>query len=106
MLYDGCFAMHQSRRWSHLSSEHSSDALVAEANSQDRNRRAEFLDKARANAGRLRSSGAGRQTDALGSERPDFIDGNLIVSLHHDIATQLTEILDEVVGERVVVIYD
>src|ERR1700730_17969258 len=95
MLHGRCLAVHQTRRGSNLSSERRSDALVAKANSQDRNRRAEFLNNAIANAGRLRSPGSGRQANALGSKRMDRVERNLIVSLHYDIATQLAKILDE-----------
>src|SRR5450755_1983464 len=99
MLHGRCLAVHQTRRGSNFPSERRSDALVAKADSQYRNRRAEFLNNAITNAGRLRSPWAGRQANPLGSKRVDCVDGNLIVSLHHDIATQLTKILDEVVRE-------
>ena len=50
--------------------------------------------------------GPGRDADPIRIERFDLREGDFVVALHHDLATQLAEILDEVVGERVVVIDD
>jgi hypothetical protein len=54
--------------------------------------------------GLLGSAGARRNQDALGVKGLDFADGDLVVAANFDFGTQFSEVLDEVVGERVVVV--
>lgn len=42
--------------------------------------------------------------DALGIQRFDFGDGQLVVAHHFDLGTQLAEVLHNVVGKGVVVV--
>ena len=44
--------------------------------------------------------------DFFGRELGDVGDGNLVVALHEQVGTEFAEILDEVVGEGIVVIDD
>ncbi len=50
--------------------------------------------------------GPGEMTDALGLERRDFVEGDFVVALHQHLRAEFAEVLDEVVGEGVVVIED
>ena len=54
----------------------------------------------------LRLARPGRDADALGFQRGEFLDGDLIVATHGRFRAEFAEILDEVVRERVVVIED
>ena len=98
--------MHQSPRAQDLAAEHMADALMPQTHAQQRNRRPKPANHIARNARLVRRAGAGRNADALGLERGDCVERDLVVPLHEHLGPQLAEVLDEVVGERVVVIYD
>ncbi len=82
------------------------DALMTQADTQDGYRRSKPPHDVIADSGVLRATWAWRNADAFGCERVDLGDRDFVVSLHNNLATQDPEILDEVVGKRVVVIDD
>ena len=82
------------------------DALVPETHSEDGEARAEGLDDFAADAGFGRGAGAGGDDDAFGGECFDFGHGDPVVAHNPEVSSQLAEVLDEVVGEAVVVIED
>ena len=54
----------------------------------------------------MRRAWAGRDDDLFRPHRFDFLDRDLIVAPHFHIGAQFSEILDQVVGERIVVVED
>jgi hypothetical protein len=88
-------------------SEMLSYRLVTEADSKDRELSGKTIDHVQGYSRIIRSSGAGRDQDVLGFKVGlDLVDRNLVVSNHAHHGAQLTEILHEVVRERVVVVYN
>ena len=64
----------------------------------------EMADHVDADAGFLRRAGAGRDHDTVGCSASIFVDRDLVVAAHVDLCAQFAHVLDQVVGERVVVI--
>jgi hypothetical protein len=79
---------------------------VSEANTQDWNFAREMADQLDADAGFVRGAGAGRDDDSIGLQSFDIIDSELVVAADLDIGTQFAQVLDKVVGKRVVVVED
>ncbi len=98
------FAVKQFRRADDFAAERSADGLMAEANSKDGKFTGEALDQFHGNARFLRRARAGRNHDAFRLSADNFFHGDFVVAMHFDLATQLTEILGKVVGERIVVV--
>ena len=92
--------------WSadNFAAERGADGLVAQADAQNREFAGKFFDQLDRNAGFLRRARPRRNDDLLGLASGDFFDGNFVVAMDFYLATQLAEILGEVVGERVVVV--
>ena len=80
------------------------DALVTEANAQDRNPVGKPVNHVERDTCFVGIARTRRDDDPVGLELGNFIRRNLVVSLHADVGAQLAEILDEVVGKRIVVI--
>ena len=51
------------------------------------------------NAGFVRRAGPGRDADALGLQRGDFVERDFVVAFHEQVRAEFAEVLDEVVGE-------
>ena len=64
----------------------------------------EMPDDVHGDARLLRRAGAGRKKDGLRLERLDFLDGDRVVAVHDDVLAELAQILDQVIGKRIVVI--
>src|SRR6266404_2019612 len=106
MLHGRSLAVHQSRRLNNLAAEHRADALMAETNAKDRRSRTESANHFVADPGILGPAGTGRDADAFRTKRLDFSDRDLVIPLHYDVAIQHAEMLDEIVGKRIVIIDD
>ena len=89
-----------------FAAERVSDALMAEADAEERELRAERADDVVGQPGFAGRAGAGRDEDALGPHVADLVERDLVVAHDAQVRLQLAEILDEVEGERVVVVYD
>ena len=89
-----------------VASENLTDGLVTEADSEDRCRLSKFADDIAADPRFVRCAGAGGDTNFFGSQCTDFRDVHGIVADDFHIGTKLAKVLDEVVGEGVVVIDD
>ena len=89
-----------------LRTEGVADALVTEANAKQRNVRSEGPDDFVGESRFTRGTRSGRDEDAFGFERADLFDGDLVVAMDLHIHLHLAQILDEIVGERIVIIYD
>jgi hypothetical protein len=59
-----------------------------------------------ADASLLRSAGARRNHDPLGAQSFDFIHAHLIIAADLDFRAQFSEVLDQVVSERIVIVED
>src|SRR5690348_10470368 len=83
------FAMHDFGRADDASAERLADRLMSQANPQDRNFACKTLDQRLADAGLLRSAGAGRNYDSLWGEVFDFIEGDLVVAMDFQFLAHL-----------------
>src|SRR5579859_511766 len=102
-----CFAVHHPIIYNHFRTEGVADALVAQADAKDRNApAAELADDLVREAGLTRRAGAGGHENALRLQLAYRIERNLIVPPHLQLDVQLAEVLHEVIGERIVIVYD
>src|SRR6266851_10020729 len=99
-----CLAVEKLRSADDFATERSADGLMAKANTQDGKFSSETLDQFHGNARFLRSARAGRDHNPIGLTTHDFFDGDFIVAVDFDLATQLAEVLREVVGKGIVVV--
>jgi len=106
VFHEGSFAVHHAVVHNDVAAENVSDALMAEADSERGDLGAEGADDFVGEAGFFGGTGAGRNEDAFGFEGADLIDGNLVIAMDFHGNLHFTEILDEVVGERIVIIDD
>ena len=77
--------MHQAVRADHVAAEDVADALVPEADAEQRRVRAEAPDDVIGNARLRRRAGAGRNADALGLQLGDLIERDLVVAPHEHL---------------------
>jgi len=98
------FAVKKFRRADDFAAERRANGLMAEANTEDGKFSGEALDQLDGNARLLRSARAGRNHDAFRLSADNFFDGDFVVAMHFDLATQLAEILREVISKRIVVV--
>src|SRR5258705_5148053 len=82
------------------------DRLVAEADAEDRRRRAEATDDLERHARLIGIARTRRDHDALGSLGDDGVTAERVVAHDLERRAQLTEVLDEVVGKGIVVVDD
>ena len=100
------FAVHLARRADDVAAEKLADGLVAEAHAEHGLFSGESLYDVDAYAGVGRGAGAGRNEDSARVELLGLSRGDLVVAEDAHGHAQLAEILDEVEGERVVVVDD
>ncbi len=96
--------MHDLGRPDHVAAPGGADALVAEADAEDGQPAGGPADHRRRDAGVLGTAGAGADEHGVGGERLDPLECDGVVSMDDRFGTQLTQVLDEVVDERVVVV--
>ncbi len=77
---------------------------MAEAHTEDGKFTGKPLDEFHGDSSFLRRARTGRNHDAFRLSPGNFIHSNFVVAVHFDLATQLAEILREVVGEGIVVV--
>src|SRR3954468_816865 len=82
------------------------DRLVSEAHTQNGNVRTETLNEWDADSRLGWRARSWRDDDAIGSERCNIVQRNLIISAHDGIGAQLTNKLDQIECKRVVVVDD
>ena len=97
-------AVHHALRANDLPAERLADRLVAEAYAQDRNPSGEALDQRHRNPGLAGRARPGRDDDLFRLPRRDLLESERVVAMDVNVRAQLAEILDEVVGEAVVVV--
>src|SRR5262252_444942 len=105
MLHAGRLAMKESRRAHHAATEHLANRLMTQTDAENGRRRAKVLDNFHGYArigGRARSGG---NYNSIGLQiRRDLSDGNFIISAHRYLLDEFTKILNQVVGEGIVVV--
>src|SRR5690606_19900236 len=94
------------RHAAHLAAERDPDRLMAEADAEDRELAREASDRLDRDARVLRSTRPRRDDEAARSVRSDAVDVDRVVPNDAGARTELADELDEVVGERVVVVDD
>ena len=97
-------AVHQSFGADHLPTESLADRLMSEADTEDRNFAGKVADQFDADPGVLRRARARGNDDALGIETRYLVHAEFVVPPYFDASAQFAEVLDEVVGERVVIV--
>ena len=97
-------AMHHLRCAADRSAEGLTQALMPQAYAQDGKRGAELDEKVLADARVGRRSRPGRQHNRHRTQRRDLCQGDLVVAPNHHVLAELTEVLHQVVGERIVVV--
>ncbi len=98
------FSVKKFRRADDFAAERGTNGLMAEANTKDGKFAGEALDQLDRDARFLRRARTRRNHDAFRFAADNFFDGDFVVAMHFDLATQLAEILGEVVGEGIVVV--
>jgi len=97
-------AVHQRLGADDLAAEGPADRLVAEADAEDRQVVGGGLQQVQADAGLVRRAGAGRQEHALRLQAERLGHAHRVVAVDDGLRPQLVQVVDEVVGEAVVVI--
>ncbi len=102
--------MHHVRGAHDLPAEDLADALVTEAHAEHGDpglaERADGVDRHADVAGLVGAAGAGRHQHRVGLERLQLGERDRVVAVHDRLRAELTQVLDEVVDERVVVVDD
>src|SRR5262245_31627589 len=97
-------AMHDARRTIHLSAVDGPQTLMSQADTQDRNLAGKVTNGVVGDSAVVGVARAGRDDQVTGGSCDKLIERYLIVAKDLNIRPQLAEVLDEVVGERVVII--
>src|SRR5262249_38110257 len=98
------FDVHDGRGANDLSAKRGTDALMAEANSENRCFFSEAGYYFAGNAGLPRSAGSGRNDDLFRFHCCDLFNGNLVVEKYSRLGAKLAQIVVEVIGKGIVVI--
>jgi len=107
MLNGRGFPMHEVAGSNDFPTKMLSNALMAEAHAKERNACfSRSLGNGKGAAGFIGATGSGGEHDAFGVKRNDLIGGDFVVSVDFLFYTELTEILNQIVGERVEVVDD
>ncbi len=96
--------MHHPLRPDHPASEGLPDGLVAETDAQDGDLFVEAPDDVEGDARLIRGAGAGGQDNGLRCHGLDLLQGRLVVPPDNHVFSELAQVLDQVVGKRVVII--
>jgi len=104
MVDVGCLSVENGRGPHHAASEGHTDGLVPEADPQERRLPCHLLHKRHRDAGPGRSSRPRRNDNALVAGGRDLPDADGVVPDDVRLRAQLAQVLDEVVGEGIVVV--
>src|SRR3954468_18336940 len=106
MLNQRCLSMHQPFGADDFSAKDLANALMTEANPEDGRLFSQFTNDLLAPAGVFRPAWAGRDTNPVWGQLADLSKCDLVVPFHRHLRAELSKVLDEIIGERVVVIDD
>ncbi len=101
-----CFPVHQFAGADDIAAKDLANRLMAEADAEDWRAAAKLPDDVAADASFVWRAGAGRNADVARRQLADFIHTDGVVANDFHFRAQLAEVLNEVVGEGVVVIDD
>lgn len=96
--------MQQARGLHNLPAKNFSDALMSEADAEDRNFSREVTNGGATDASLLRITRAWRDAEEIELESRNFFKRDFVIFNNANCCAELSKILDEVVGERVVVV--
>jgi len=102
----GNFSVHDALCPDHFPAKHVTDALMTQANAQDRDFTAEGMNDLVGYPRFFGGAGSGRDDNPAGLHLFYPCGGNLVITVHHRVRPQLAQILDEVVRKGVVIIDD
>ena len=98
--------MHEAIRPHDIATEDMADGLMTQADAEQRDGWPKTLDHGATDACLLRGAGAGGDADVVRAQLFDLIERDLIIAADFHDGSHLAKVLDEVVGEGVVVIDD
>src|SRR5712691_8160909 len=98
------FAVKEFRSADNFAAERYANGLMAEAHAEDGKFSGQAFDQLDGNARFLRCARTGRNHDALRLTPGNFFHGDFVVAMHLDGATQLAEILRQVISKGIVVV--
>ena len=104
MAHGAGFAVHQVMGADHLAAKRFTDGLMAEAHTEYRRLTGHVANEGDEDAGFAWGARTGREQNAVRPESLDFLDCQFVVAAHHDLRTQFAQVLNEVVGEGIVVV--
>src|SRR5258705_1833393 len=102
--HGGGLAVDEALRAYVLSAEHLADALVTEADAKDRDRSRGLADELLADPRVVGPAGPWRDHDRVGGHREGVLHGDLVVPDHLRHVAQLSQVLNQIPGEGVVVV--
>ena len=97
-------AMHDVRCPNDVSPKGLADCLMPQTHTQNRRGSGEVADQFDADAGFVGSTRTGRNDDLLGMHVVNLLDRDLVVAAYFDVRTQLSDVLDQVIGKRIVIV--
>ena len=97
-------AMHDMTGANHAAAEGFADCLVTQTDSEHRNLPCKMADQIDADARLMRRARTGREDNPSGPQLLDLAHRNLIVAADFHLCSQLADVLDQVVSERIVVV--
>ena len=106
MLHFARLAMHQALRAHHFAAKGFADGLMSQAYTEDRGLARHVTDQRNQDPRFARRTGPRRQQDALRLQRFNLFDGELVVAADQHVRPKLAQVLNQVVGEGIVVIED
>jgi hypothetical protein len=107
VVHDGAgLAVHKICRPNDTAPEGFPDRLMSEADSEDRHFSREMADKINTDARFVRCARPGRDDDSGGPHLLNLAYRNLIVAANLNFSAEFTDVLHQVVGERIVVVED
>jgi hypothetical protein len=98
--------MHEPASAHDISAKNMADALMAEANTQDRNALTKGANHVTADASFLWRARAWGDTNVIGPLFSDLFQSDLIIPMDLHLRAHLAKVLDEVVGKGVVIVDD
>jgi hypothetical protein len=102
----GRFPVHQFFGADDFSAEDLRQALMTQANAQDRRTLSQNSNDLGTDPGIFGASWTWRNADAFGTKLRDLDDGDFVIALHGRFDPEFAKILDKIVGKRIVVIDD
>ena len=106
VLNRGGFSVHHAVIHDHIRAEDMTDALMSEADAQRWDLGAECADNFVGQTRFARRTRTRRDKDSVGVQAPNCCESNLIISMNLHVHAHFSQVLHEVVRERIVVIDD